>query len=192
MAASQLNALGNFSEHYDGRHSPFLGDVFASMGEMIGAKINPGSTQWVQEIQNMGDNHLIRTAGINDDGSAKVYDNAQPNTAEQVSHPLLAALAHHKDLLSRAEGEFRDENEIARLERTIGRIEADIQKLNPSPVPATDTPDKLQLSPEAQARQDAADKEVMDSIAAADEAQAGWRDEDADGWDSDYGDADVD
>ena len=173
MASSQLAALASYSQSYSGRSNPFLGDIFVAMNEMVNAEITPGSMEWRLEIQNMSQNHLIRTASVDDEARAVVHDNAQPNVAEQASHPLMEALQHNKRELSKEIAYPTEPGKAERLTRTIGLIERDLQALNPPTVKPTqpeksEKSDKPELSPEQLERQQTEDKLVMDSIAAYD------------------------
>lgn len=69
-------------------------------------------------------------------------------------------------------GPYQDETEVRSIESMIQGIERNIQALNPSAVPQQSAPDQPVLSPEAQARQNEANKEVQDGIRAHDARMA--------------------
>ncbi len=129
--------------------------MFSAIGELRTAGIETNTREYAEQLQNMADEELI--AAPNYDQKAD-----HPTNKQAAANHLQQALKHHKTELARSVGPYENEHEIARLERTISRIQADIQKLNPAPVHKQ--PDRPALSAEQLAAQQKADKEVMDSL----------------------------
>lgn len=164
VASNQLRAVANYSQVYDGRNHPSMMDVFNSMHEMSEAGIQPDTMEWREQITAMSDRNLIRTATVNEDGETKIFENAAQNLELEAADPLNEALQYQKQQLKYAMSDG-DEHAASRIERTIGLIERDIQKLNPESVPKSPVPNKPALSPEAKSRQQEEDKEFYDSLA---------------------------
>lgn len=177
-ASAQLRAIASYSQTYDGRNNPSMQDIVNAISEMSAEGIQPDSQQWREQIQAMGDRNLIRTVSTNADGETRILENAQPNFELEASDPLSEALAYQRTQLKHALAD-RDEQATARIEKTIKLIERDLQSLNGSTVPDPATPDRPVMSPEAQARQAAADKEYNDSVDRHDARVEAERNEDA-------------
>ncbi|MCP3869279.1 MAG: hypothetical protein GY703_14490 [Gammaproteobacteria bacterium] len=160
-----MHGLVEFGQQYPGgQQDVFMGDVFTAIGELRTEGIEPGSPQYREQLAHMADSNLFDTSELTTEPDVS-------SRAQQAGNALQESLAHHKRELDRASGPYADENEVLRLERTISKIESDIQRMNGSVVPPAAAPDKPVLSPEAQARQDKADKDYYDSVARADAAQ---------------------